>query len=441
MVTSSPFQQEVLIVGAGISGLSLAVALKQRGIGSVIFEATSAPGGNMRTVQLGNYRFDTGPNSLLANASTYQFLADIGAIDQLVPPAAVSKKRFILLEGKPRLLPSSPLALIFSNFFSWQTKWRILTEFFRKNKGEEKESLANFVRRRFSAEVVEKVLKPFVAGIYAGDAEALLVSEAFPQLVEYEQQYGSVLRGLVKAGAKQRRRSYSFQKGMQTLAHLLAQKVTVHYNRPVASLERTKQGFQLAFASGECLHVKKVVLALPAYQVAKLLSRAYPEMATTLAKVSYPPLCVVHTAFEKNKVGYLPNGFGLLHPPMEGTFIAGSIWSSCVFPDSCPPSEVLFTNFVGGAMFAQHAMLPQEEIVKKVVEELRRIYCITAPATVTYLTRWEKSIPQYDQHITAAKHVAATLRKEGIICHSNWVHGISLADCITASIELAKKWE
>lgn len=430
---------DVAVIGGGISGLSLAAALQKKGIRAKVFEASSEAGGMVRTVQNGLYRFDTGPNSLLADENVLQFLADVGAGELLLKPVAVSKNRYILLNGAPRLLPASPLALLKSDFFSWYTKRRILTEFFRRREQINDESLANFVRRRFSDEAVEKVLKPFVAGIYAGDPEELLASESFPQLVAYEQKYGSVLRGMIKSGGGGRKQSFSFRGGMQTLPKLLAEKVNIAYGMSLKSIEKTGRQLDLIFDNQTRIKADFLVLALPAYRVAEIIEKLYPQAAAALRHVYYPPVCVVHTVFEKNKIGLLPEGFGLLHPPAEKTFTAGSIWSSSIFPDCCPEEQVLFTNFVGGAMFAAHAELPRERIIANVTAELQRIYHISdAPVTV-HFTRWERAIPQYDRRIISAKKAASCLQKENIFCHSNWVHGISLADCIRASMALAEK--
>lgn len=435
--TSVPF---TAIIGAGISGLSLGVSLQKRGLQAALFEASAEPGGNIKTVQASTYRFDTGPNSLLVDNVVHQFLADADVGELMIAPSDVSSNRYILWGGKPQLLPASPPALLKSNFFSWHTKWRVLSEFFRRGKGSADETLAAFVRRRFSDEAVEKVLKPFVAGIYAGDPEQLLVKQAFPQLADYEQKYGSVLRGMMKSGGGGRKQSYSFKGGMQGLAKALARNLDITYGAQLTGIRKIGHRFRLLFDGAGSVEADRVVLALPAWQVAKVLTDLYPKAASAFQAVYYPPMCVVHAVFTRQAVGLLPNGFGLLHPKAEGTFTAGSIWSSSIFPDCCPNDQVLLTSFVGGTMFAENASMPQKHIISRVVEELQHIYDINAAPVATHFTRWEYAIPQYDQHIGAARQAAVALRSEGIYCHSNWVHGISLADCIRASMALAAQF-
>src|SRR5690606_41841991 len=54
----------VVVVGAGLSGLSAAVHLAAAGRDVVVVEARDEPGGCCGSAQVGPYRFDTGPSVL-----------------------------------------------------------------------------------------------------------------------------------------------------------------------------------------------------------------------------------------------------------------------------------------------------------------------------------------------------------------------------------------
>ena len=196
------------IIGAGISGLTLAYELQKRGIDYTLWEAASQPGGYIQSrrewigtpgdANSRSYLRELGPNSLLGDADLLLWLDELGLTPDLTFSKPVSKVRYIFRDGQYRQLPSGPLSLVFGNFFSWKTKWAIIRERTNKTLSPPGETLAQFFRRRFSDEIVEYALGPFVAGIYAGDPDQLLVSETFPILLQYEKEYGSVLRGLIK---------------------------------------------------------------------------------------------------------------------------------------------------------------------------------------------------------------------------------------------------
>lgn len=55
---------DILVLGGGVAGLAVAYFLKQQGRSPMVFEAGSTPGGNCRTVQWGEFRFDTGAHRI-----------------------------------------------------------------------------------------------------------------------------------------------------------------------------------------------------------------------------------------------------------------------------------------------------------------------------------------------------------------------------------------
>jgi len=66
----------------------------------------------------------------------------------------------------------------------------------------------------------DRLVAPFVSGIYAGDPEKLSLRASFPKLHEFEMKYGSVLRGAMKsrpAKGTPRPGLCSFRGGMESL--------------------------------------------------------------------------------------------------------------------------------------------------------------------------------------------------------------------------------
>ena len=64
---------KVIVIGAGIGGMSAAARLAKAGHGVTIFESSDRTGGKCQTKWLGNYAFDTGP-SLLTLPAVYRDL-------------------------------------------------------------------------------------------------------------------------------------------------------------------------------------------------------------------------------------------------------------------------------------------------------------------------------------------------------------------------------
>ncbi|GAB4039944.1 protoporphyrinogen oxidase [Spirosoma jeollabukense] len=433
------------IIGAGISGLTLAYELQKRGVDYHIWEAADQAGGYIQSrrevVEGGSYLRELGPNSLLGDADLLLWLDELGLTPDLTFSKPVSKVRYIFRNGQYQQLPSGPPSLLFGSFFSWKTKWAIFQERNNKTVSPENETLAQFFRRRFSDEIVDSALGPFVAGIYAGDPEQLLVSETFPSLLEYEKEYGSVLRGLIKNQSKTgRRQSFSFRDGMQMLPNALAAKLkNLSLSSPVKRIVKTTDGWQVETVTGTQV-VDTLVLTTGTEVSSHLVEPNYPTFAKALRQITYPPMTAIHSVYKRADVRHPLDGFGGLNPKSEKRFSSGHIWSSSVFDGRCPEDEVLLTTMVGGQMNPDNARLPDDIIFRNVHQELVNSFGIKANAPVfRAIQRWERAIPQYDAAIVAVRQPVKVAETDNLYVCANWYGGISLSDCIRKARELAEQ--
>jgi oxygen-dependent protoporphyrinogen oxidase len=427
------------IIGGGISGLTLAWYLQKNGVPYDLFEADARPGGNLHSLPTPEgYLLEVGPNSLQLSAELEELLADLTLTDQIQDAAAVSQHRYVLRDGRYQILPGSPPTLLTNGFFSLKAKWQLLKEFRQPAAPiDPHETVAHFFRRRFGSEIVDYAVNPFMAGIYAGDPEKLLINKTFPQMPALEQQHGSVLRGLMKSGSGAgRRRIITLRNGVQTITYTLAAKLTNYQpGTTVTAVSRATDGtYQLELKGPQGLEAAPnythLALALPTYAVAPLLEPLFPQAAAALAAVHYPPMCAVYSAYDRAAVAHPLNGFGALNPKVEGTYAAGSIWTSSIYPNRVPAGQVLFTTFVGGAQYEEAARQPEAEQKAAVHAELSKFYGITGAPRWQYRYSWPRSIPQFDERIIAAHAAADALVTENIIAVANWRAGVGVPDCI-----------
>lgn len=68
--------EEIIIVGAGITGLTTAYWLKKSGFNVKVLESNDEVGGNIKTQKHFNFIFDTGPNSGLETTPLIKQLVD-----------------------------------------------------------------------------------------------------------------------------------------------------------------------------------------------------------------------------------------------------------------------------------------------------------------------------------------------------------------------------
>jgi oxygen-dependent protoporphyrinogen oxidase len=443
----------IAIIGGGLTGLTLAYYLQKAGVAYDLFEASTQPGGNLLSPhEAAGYQLEAGPNSLLLSPELEELLTELNLQDAIQEAAPVSQHRYVLRHGHYQALPASPPKLLASPFFGFKTKFNLLRELLRRPAPPVPgETVAAFFERHFGPEVVEYAVNPFVAGIYAGDPRELLLALTFPQLAALEQQYGSVLRGLAasqKGKTGQRRRTITLRGGVQTLTDALAAHLTsYHPGQAVSSIDNEQVAMSNEPTGGSSwpnvyaykltidnqpapLAYSHLALAVPAYAAAELLRSLHPEAAEALSAVRYPPMTLVYSAYDRAQVAHELAGFGALNPKVEGTYSAGSIWTSSLFPDRVPAGQVLFTSFVGGAQFARQAQEPEAAQLAAVHEELGRLYGIAGAPRWQGRYYWPRSIPQFDQHLAAARAAVAPLAAHGIVAVANWQAGVSVPDCV-----------
>ena len=439
---------DAIVVGGGISGLATAFGLQKRGYLVELLEAAPRVGGVIGSRRREGILYELGPNSTLDTSPLInELLDDAGLRAQRVEPSAAASKRYVVRDGKPIALPTSPAALVTSPAFTLGAKLRLARELFvaRGPPGVE-ESIAAFVRRRLGREFLDYAIDPFVAGIYAGDPERISVAAAFPRLLALEQRYGGLIKGQIR-GARERKKSkevaknaaasFSFRDGMQTLTDGVGSTLDrVRCGARVARVRRGPAGvFEVEGEHGGAplrRTARAVVIATPAYAAADLVRDLAPDAAAALAAIEYAPIAVVAAAFRRADVAHACDGFGFLVPRREGRRVLGSLFSSSMFANRAPADAVLLTTFVGGRRDPEVVALPDEAIVKIVLSELDALVGASGAPLLTEVVRWRRAIPQYELgHLGRIGRVEqAEITLPGLGFCASYRGGVAVGDCV-----------
>jgi protoporphyrinogen/coproporphyrinogen III oxidase len=445
-----------LVVGAGISGLVCAYALRKAGIDAQVVESSATPGGVIRSERRDGYLLEFGPQSFNATSVLRNLCRELHIDDQLLP-APANAPRYVLVKGSLRPVPLSPPAFIASSLFGPLTKLRVLRDILGRSTPPQKdESVAAFTRRKFSRELLNKFVGPFVSGIHAGDPEKLSLRSAFPQLYEAEKSAGSVIRGLLLSARKRSTSAekptlQTFREGNLTLIQALAANLGSNLHCGVTaqriSLTTTSSGtptFEITvIANGreELLTTNRVIIATPAQQAATLLRDVDPQFESALSAIAYAPVAVVSLGYPKSAIHHSLEGFGFLVPRSSGLRILGAVWNSSLFPNRAPDGHVLLTSFVGGATDPSAVSLPESEIVSIVHSELASILGISQPPSFSHVQAWQRAIPQYNLgHIQLIGRLDQMQRKyPSIRLIGNYLGGPALGACVEQALTVAQE--
>jgi oxygen-dependent protoporphyrinogen oxidase len=441
-----------LVIGGGISGLVCAHALRKSGIDAQLVEASPRPGGVIQSVSREGFLCELGPQSFSSTPALRQLCAELGISNDLLqaPPRA---PRFVLIDGELRPVPLSPPALLMSSLIDGLTKWALVRDVFGKSiPPDADESVAAFTRRKFSAQLLDRLVGPFVSGIYAGDPERLSLRSAFPQLYEAEKAAGSIVRGMLRLaksqkGPRERPTLQSFREGNETLVRALANKLgaALLTETSVAQISVQNGGsFDVHLESNrgdESVSAQSLVLATPTDVTGDLLSKLDSSFESQLSSIECAAIAVVSLGFSKKDIGHSLNGFGFLVPRSTGLRVLGSVWNSSLFPGRAPQGHALLTSFVGGTTDPAASELKTEELTSLVHHEISPLLSIGSEPVFSNVTIWPRALPQYnlghsERLATVAK---AWSRFPGLWLIGNYLRGPAIGSCIDQALAVAEE--
>jgi oxygen-dependent protoporphyrinogen oxidase len=470
------YTQKVAVIGAGISGLACAYRLRQLEIPCIVLEAQERAGGLIATIRRNGFLFETGPQCPRFPPVVWQLVRELNLETEFVP-GDTTAKRYILRDGRLHSAPFSPAGLIRTQLLGARSKLRILAEVFGSSQpppGEE--SLADFVQRKFGAEVLDYLVDPLISTIYFGDAHKMGMESAFPALVEWERNQGSLVRGAIrarkskarvlnedsspqKAGANGKRDALqvtdalpslgSFRSGMAALPERLAVELheEIRYSSAIACVEQIRNGssaanasWRIGLSSGEKITAKHLILAVPSYVAAQLLANAAPQLAIHLKAIDYAPVCAVASAYNRSQVSNTLDGFGFMVPRHEGLETICTFWNSSLFPGRAPDGTVLMTSFAGREM-NNNGVAPSEEECARIVEaENATALGIKGPPLDRVVWKDSRALPQYNvghaKRVAEIQNIVRTIPNLGIA--GNFLRGRSIGDCVGVAFEAAQ---
>jgi len=439
----------IAVVGAGITGLTAAWHLQEKGCEVVVYERREYPGGSIKTVHGDGWLAEYGPNTIqLKSRSVLQLFEILGLGSRMIEANRNASKRFIVYNGKLSALPSGFTEAVTSPLFSGKAKLRMLKEPFISKGNNPEETLASFVKRRLGREFLDYAINPFVAGIYAGDPEQLSVRHAFPKLYNLEQTHGSLITGSFSRKWKGRNeekfktRLISFPDGLSELPDQLAKRLTdIRYGSDVSRIQVKNGGWEMIAGGVKSSRFDMVILNIPLYRINEQLMDGGGEIADITSLAKYPPLSVIHTGYARSDVEHPLDGFGFLVPENENRKILGSLFNSTLFPGRAPEGCVLITTFVGGSRQPDLAALETEELKQIVAAEHKDLLGVRGEPRFFDHVFWPDSIPQYTPRYCEVLTAVRKLEEEnsGVHLAGNFRGGISLPDCIESGINLAER--
>lgn len=447
--------KNIIIVGGGITGLSAAYYLQKEikenklPYKVKLLEASDRIGGKIKTLKRDGFIIEQGADSFLGRKKAAVELAEeLGMTGDLVRNE--TGQAYILLndqlheipQGSFMGIPVEASPFLFSDLFSIKGKLRAGCDYIiPKGDPVADQTLGGFFRRRFGHELVEHLIEPLLSGIYSGDIDQMSLMSTFPNFYELEQEYGSLIRGLSKKMPKRRRGTgerpgqfFSFKNGFESLVTKIVEQLdedTIMFHTAVKQVEAKESGYQVILSDGEQLDATTLIMASPHRTLPKMFKQY--DLFHPLEEMPATSVANVALAFDEAAINKTMNGTGFVVSRKSDYRITACTWTNEKWPYTTPDGKVLLRAYVGKPSDQEVVHLPDQEITKIVLNDLRKIMKIDKEPEFTVVTRYKHKMPQYTVgHQDRIHTVREKLHHQlpGVFLAGSSYNGVGVPDCI-----------
>jgi oxygen-dependent protoporphyrinogen oxidase len=458
--------KRVAIVGGGVAGLAAAYELARLARGGaevqgVLFEASTRLGGIVETVREGGFVIECGPDAWLTEKPWARELAEeLGLGDEVMPSNDASRKTYVLIDGRLQEMPVGMRMMVpvdleklnGSNLFSDEAKQAYRDEVERADElracaPTQDESVAEFVRRHFGDEVLEKLGRPLLSGVFGGDVAKLSVRAVMGQFVAMEREHGSLIVALQSRAAATKNEPVftTLRSGLGTLIDRMVATIPNDWIRLSAEIQFVSYGEEgwLVGTSRGVERFDAVMMAAPV-DVARVLLEPIDERMGRLLEMDASSAVVVGFAIPDAATLALPPGFGFLVPPGPDSLLLACTFVDQKFVDRAPAGGRLLRAFFGGKAAERLMGCRNDETAAVARMELARILGPLPEPQMAVVRRWPRSLPQYAVgHLERMAELSdRAQRLKGLWLLGNGYRGVGLPDLVrdarAAAHEVAK---
>jgi oxygen-dependent protoporphyrinogen oxidase len=413
------------IVGAGITGLTLAHYLGERGVDAVAYEAAAEPGGVIRSERVDGRVLEHGPQRTRLTPEI-EALVDACGLRSDLRTADTDLPLYVYADGRLRLVPFSPREFLSTDLLSVRGKLRLLAEPLTDGARDD-ETAADYFVRKFGSEAYHNLVEPLFGGIYGSDPAEMPGKYALRTVRKMERS-GSLVWAAVnrRLEGKERQPPISFADGMAQLPRALYERNAerVKLGTAVERIVPDGGGYRLETEAGSRT-VDRVVVTTRADVAAGLLADVDARSARALRRLYYNPLAYVHLVSAADPDGY---GYQVRHD--EDLRTLGVTWNASLLD-----RDGVYTCFLGGMGNPGLVDRPEAELGRIAAEEFEAV--MGASAEVVNVTRHPRGIPAYDGSWTAMEAVDLP---DGITLASNYAGRMGVPARVREAKRLAERF-
>lgn len=409
--------ETVVVLGGGITGLCTMhylqrqVKEKKLDVRLVLIEKNTYLGGKLHSEYEKGFIMETGADSIVARhkgvmelVEELNFKQDLVYNETGISYIYTNNELHAIPADSTFGIPMSLHSLEESTLVSEEGKKEALKDLTMPNVGFTKDSsIGEFLTYYLGEELVQNQIAPVLAGVYSGDLHQLSIASTLPYLIDYKNEYGSIIKGFdanreqfVKAANK---KFISFKNGLSSLIDRLEETLTdveILKGMTITSVNKQENHYQVTLANDTIIDAHHVVLALPNETVRHLLKDAalnrYFDQFSTASAIT------IYLGFEVPDNRLPADGTGFIVSHNSDVICNASTWTSRKWKHTSANEQLLVRLFYKSInpTYEKLREMTDEELAVVALEDVRKSLGIEEKPSVVNVSRWIDQMPKYD---------------------------------------------
>jgi oxygen-dependent protoporphyrinogen oxidase len=452
----------VVVIGGGMTGLSTAYYLQKSiqnnnlDVNIVLVEASDRLGGKIRTLHDGDFTIESGADSIVTRKTNVApLIEELDLQDEVVYNATGIS--YIYTEGKLTPIPKDavfgiPLSiesLAKTELISAEGKVEALKDLYTPNDRFTKDdSVGEFLEAFFGKELVEKQISPVLSGVYSGKLDDLTIASTLPYLIDYKNEYGSIIQGLSANKARFQgngdKKFMAFKNGVSALIDSMEEHLSdTEIIKGVQAERVEKQGaqYRVSLANGRIVDADIVVLGTMHSTAQALLQNE--QLDEDFNQLFNSSLISVYLGFDIPDSQLPADGTGFITANSDDVKCNACTWTSRKWAHTSEHQRLLVRLFYksSGPHYDTLIKLSEEELLKVALQDIQSSLGITGQPITYDVTKWHDVMPNY--HIRHHQIVKSLEKKmansyPNVILAGCSYYGVGIPDCIANGEATAK---
>ena len=454
--------KKVVVIGGGITGLSAMHYLQKLKIEKaldmemVLVESNQYLGGKIHSVKQKEFIMETGADSIVArHEGVLPLVEDLQLEDELVYNATgisyiyTNNELHAIPADTVFGIPMSEESLESSTLVSDEGKEEALKDFNLSNESFTKDSsIGSFLEYFLGKELVEKQIAPVLSGVYSGNLDKLTLASTLPYLIDYKEDYGSIMKGLgankEKFQAASNKKFISFKNGLSALIDRLEKELsdaTILKGVHTTKVKKMDDRYEVLFANHESIEADYVILTTPHDVAQRILQN--DALDADFNKLKNSSLISIYLGFDIPDEQLPAEGTGFIVSHNSDVKCNACTWTSRKWKHTSKNSHLLVRMFYKSTnpAFEDMKHMNEKELVQVALQDIEKSLKLNGKPSVVEVTKWNDLMPNYHlEHGKAVKSLRDKMSSQlpNVILAGCSYYGVGIGACIKNGKETAE---